>query len=216
MEERYTCPQCGKRFSFIRYDIIDTGKQPEMKEKVRNGEAFYASCPSCGWHTHFDYSFLYREEDTHTLIYYANSREFYEAAYYRMIGRNGGSDFETIRTWNRRVVTSRRDLLEKLLILDCRLDDRIIEIMKGLAFISLKQKHPDIEVDTVLFDRGGDGSCYFRFSRGETVEAAYAFDKTLYRRIDEVLGPRIREIAEGDVVINSQWAARVMKKLESL
>ena len=133
-----------------------------------------------------------------------------------MTGRNGGSGFESIRTWRRRVVTSRRDFLEKLLILDCGLDDRIIEIMKGLAFISLKQKHPDAEVDTVLFDRGGDGSCYFRFSRNETVEAAYAFEQSLYRRIDEVLGPRIRELSKGNVVINSQWAAGAMKKLESL
>lgn len=32
MEERYTCPQCGKPFPFIRYDVIDTGKRPDMKE----------------------------------------------------------------------------------------------------------------------------------------------------------------------------------------
>lgn len=216
MEERYTCPQCGKPFPFIRYDVIDTGKRPDMKEKVRNGDAFYVSCPYCGWHTHFDYSFLYREEGTHTLIYYANSREFYEAAYYRMTGRNGGRDFESIRTWKRRVVTSRNDLLEKLLILDCGLDNRIIEIMKGLAFISLKQKYPAAEVDTVLFDRGGDGSCYFRFSKNETVKAAYAFEESLYGRIDKVLGPKIRELSQEDVVINSQWAAGIMKELESL
>lgn len=215
MEERYTCPRCGKPFSFIRRDVIDTGKEPDMKEKVRTGEAFYVSCPSCGWHTHFDYSFLYREADTGTLIYYANSREFYEAAYYRMTGRSG-QDFDSIRSWNRRIVTSRNDLLGKLLILDSGLDDRIIEIMKGLAFISLKQKHPEEEVDTVLFDRGGDGNQYFRFSKKGTVKAAYAFERPLYRRIDEVLGPKIRELFKDDVVINSQWAAGIMKKLENL
>ena len=48
MEERYTCPQCGKPFSFVRHDVIDTGKEPAMKEKVRSGEPFTFPVPPAG------------------------------------------------------------------------------------------------------------------------------------------------------------------------
>ena len=215
-EQHFTCPQCGKTFPVLSYEVIDTGKDPSMKEKVRTGEAFAASCPFCGWHTRFDYSFLYWEEDTKTLIYYANSKELYEAAYRRMTGRTGGADWESIKSWKRRVVTSRNDLLEKLLILDGGLDDRIIEIMKGLAFVSLKQNRPDVEVDTVLFDQGNDGNHYFRFSKKEKVEAAYVFERSLYEKIRRGLSPFLDKLSEGEVVINSQWAAGAVKKIESM
>lgn len=216
INQEFTCPKCGKEFNFLRYDVIDTGKDPLMKEKVRNGDAFYAACPFCGWSTHFDYPFLYREEDTRTLIYYANSKEIYEAAYYRMTGSTNGAEWEQIKDWTRRVVTSRNDFLEKLLILDGGLDDRIIEIMKGLAFVSLKQNQPDVEVDTVLFDQGNDGNHYFRFSKNDKVLAAYAFERPLYNQIRQGLMPLMGKLSEGEVVINSQWAAGAMKKIESI
>ncbi len=214
-EPSFACLQCGKTFSFHRHDKIDTGKDPSMKEKVRNGEAFAVTCPSCGWHTHMDYSFLYREEESHTLIYYANTKEIYESAYRYMTGRTGPG-WESIRGWIRRVVTSREDLLEKLLILDGGLDDRIIEIMKGLAFVSMKQHQPDAGADTVLFDEGSDGNHYFRFSKEGRVEAAYAFELPMYEKIKNGLAPLLPKLSGEEVVINSQWAAGAMKRIQSL
>ena len=38
--QEITCPQCGKKLSFQVWDSINTQEYPEMKEKVRNDEAF--------------------------------------------------------------------------------------------------------------------------------------------------------------------------------
>ena len=46
--QEITCPKCGKKTSFLVWDSINTMKDPEMKEKVRNDEAFRFHCPECG------------------------------------------------------------------------------------------------------------------------------------------------------------------------
>ena len=208
-----TCPKCHGTFSFTTYPAFDTGDNILWKEKVRTGEAFLGKCPHCGYETHYDYSFLYKERDTHFLMYYAANKEEYQKAYAMMTGQDPMVNWDAISSWTRRVVTSREDVLEKLMILDDGLDDRIIEILKALAFVSLHQQKPELAIDTVLFDKGQDGNHYFRFSEKGKVLAAYAFDRPMYERVKRNLGDALGKISENQVVINSQWAVGVLKAM---
>ena len=208
-----TCPQCHGTFTFTTYPAIDTKDDGMWAEKVRTGEAFLGKCPHCGWETHYDYSFLYKEREKNFLMYYAANEEDYKSGYAMMTGHDSMVDWEKISSWTRRVVTSREDVLEKLMILDDGLDDRIIEILKALAFVSLHQHKPELSVDTVLFDRGSDGNHYFRFSEKGKVVAAYAFERPMYERVKRNLGENLRHLTGGEVVINSQWAVKALQTL---
>ena len=208
-----TCPQCRKNFNFTTYPAIDTKDDVMWAEKVRTGEAFLGKCPHCGWETHYDYSFLYKEREKNFLMYYAANEEAYKSGYAMMTGHDPMVDWDKISSWTRRVVTSREDVLEKLMILDDGLDDRIIEILKALAFVSLHQHQPELSVDTVLFDRGSDGNHYFRFSEKEKVVAAYAFERPMYERVKRNLGENLRHLTGDEVVINSQWAVKALQTL---
>ena len=42
--EKITCPHCHKESDFILWDSINTSLDPEMKAKVRSGEAFKWVC----------------------------------------------------------------------------------------------------------------------------------------------------------------------------
>lgn len=208
-----TCPQCHGTFTFTTYPAIDTKDDGMWAEKVRTGEAFLGKCPHCGWETHYDYSFLYKEREKNFLMYYAANEADYKSGYAMMTGHDPMVDWEKISSWTRRVVTSREDVLEKLMILDDGLDDRIIEILKALAFVSLHQHQPELSVDTVLFDRGSDGNHYFRFSEKGNVVAAYAFERPMYERVKRNLGENLRHLTGGEVVINSQWAVKALQTL---
>ena len=208
-----TCPQCHGTFTFTTYPAIDTKDDGMWAEKVRTGEAFLGKCPHCGWETHYDYSFLYKEREKNFLMYYAANEADYKSGYAMMTGHDPMVDWEKISSWTRRVVTSREDVLEKLMILDDGLDDRIIEILKALAFVSLHQHKPELSVDTVLFDRGSDGNHYFRFSEKGNVVAAYAFERPMYERVKRNLGENLRHLTGGEVVINSQWAVKALQTL---
>lgn len=209
-----TCPQCGGTFSFTTYPAIHTKEDILWKDKVRTGEAFLGTCPHCGFQTHYDYSFLYKEEDTHFLMYYAANEEEYKKGYAMMTGQDPMVNWDAISGWRRRVVTSREDILEKLMILDDGLDDRVIEILKALAFVSLHQQKPELAIDTVLFDRGPDGNHYFRFMEKGTCQAAYAFERPMYERVKRNIGEALQKLSDNQVVINSQWAVTALKALE--
>lgn len=207
------CPQCHGTFAFTTYPAIDTKDDVMWAEKVRTGDAFLGKCPHCGWETHYDYSFLYKEREKNFLMYYAANEEDYKKGYAMMTGHDPMVDWDKISAWTRRVVTSRADVLEKLMILDDGLDDRIIEILKALAFVSLHQHKPELSVDTVLFDRGSDGNHYFRFSEKGNVVAAYAFERPMYERVKRNLGDNLNHLTGGEVVINSQWAVKALQVL---
>ena len=43
--QEITCPKCGKKHSFSVWDSINVMEHPDMREKVRNDEAFVFNAP---------------------------------------------------------------------------------------------------------------------------------------------------------------------------
>ena len=83
-----TCPACQKLFSFTTHPAFDTGEDASIAEKVRTGEAFVGACPHCGHAEHYSYSFLYKERESHALLYYADNEEDFRKACAIMTGRD--------------------------------------------------------------------------------------------------------------------------------
>lgn len=48
MQTQITCPNCGTPFVADIHQIIDTGRQPQLKEMLLSGQLNLAICPSCG------------------------------------------------------------------------------------------------------------------------------------------------------------------------
>ena len=145
-----TCPACQKLFSFTTHPAFDTGEDASIAEKVRTGEVFVGACPHCGHAEHYSYSFLYKERESHALLYYADNEEDFRKACAIMTGRDPSVPWAGIADWSRRVVANRQVLLEKLLLLDLHLDDRVIEIMKVLAHSFLQKQKPGLLVEPSL------------------------------------------------------------------
>lgn len=57
--KKIICPNCKTESDFLLWDSINTSLDPEMKEKVRNGEAFKWKCPFCGNEAMVEYTTLY-------------------------------------------------------------------------------------------------------------------------------------------------------------
>lgn len=76
--QEITCPQCGKKHSFRVWDSINTREYPEMKEKVRNDEAFRYRCPDCGAAAILNYNFLYHQQEDKVLIFVDADGSSYE------------------------------------------------------------------------------------------------------------------------------------------
>lgn len=209
------CPHCGKSMVFSPIDYINTEERPEMIQKVRDGEAFVSICGHCGKKSHMDYSFLYYQPSALFLVYYATDQEDYEKAWKMLTGqdRERRLDEEKLRGVKKRLVTSREALREKLIILDGGFDDRVIELMKGLAFMSLRRHSPELHPERVLFDMGADGNHYFRFEEKGKVIAAYAFEAPMYREIETGVKDMLETLSRNQPVINAEWGAKALRTI---
>lgn len=48
MQTQITCPNCGTPYMADVYQIIDVGRQPQLKEMLLSGQLNFAVCPNCG------------------------------------------------------------------------------------------------------------------------------------------------------------------------
>ncbi|MCQ2513223.1 MAG: CpXC domain-containing protein [Lachnospiraceae bacterium] len=111
---------------------------PDMKEKVRSGEAFRWTCPHCGNTANVNYTTLYHQMEGHVMIYLVFGDQ--EKAIEMMQGfyrDNEGNIVDADEDYRNRVVGTMNEFREKLMILDAGLDDRIIELMKLFILANL-------------------------------------------------------------------------------
>ncbi len=204
-----TCESCGGKFSFTTRPAIDTGTEPSMKEMVRSGEAFLGVCPHCGAKSYYDYSFLYKERETNTILYYAASEEDFQEACRLLTGYHAAVPWSSISSWRRRVVTSRGDFAEKLRLLDAGLDDRVVEILKVLAYSSLRQKKPELAVERVQFEER-DGTYGFCFYGEGKLYTALGFDKAMYEGVKNRYASQLTAHEREDVLVDRDWALKLL------
>jgi len=207
-----TCPRCGKTVAFERISYIDAGKDPSAIEKVKSGEMFLTPCPGCGEDIFIDQSFLYFRPDAMLLMYYAADADAYKAAWKLLTGTDADRALDDTKLTGvrRRLVTSRESFLEKQMIFEGGLDDRLIEIMKVFVFAALKKNHPEMEADKILFDLGSDGNHYFRVLDGKETIAIRAFERPDYNEIRMHIGDRLAAFSENVPVIGAKWAAETL------
>ena len=70
MLTQITCPNCGTPFSAEVHQIIDVGRQPELKQMLLSGQLNVAVCPSCGAGGQLANAMLYHDPAHELLMMY--------------------------------------------------------------------------------------------------------------------------------------------------
>ena len=216
--EKIICPNCKTESDFLLWDSINTCLDPEMKEKVRNGEAFKWKCPTCGNEAMVEYTTLYHQMEDRVMIYYVPGEGDKTETIELMKGRRKNKDGEYVEMdmkfdegYIKRVVDTRNQFREKLSILDAGLDDRIIELMKIFMLAQLEDKNEELEIEEVLFDKLEDGTKTFavRLDDGRWAQINYSEDMYDYfaKNVQEIL-----EEESDAVVVDGVWALEVIKR----
>lgn len=199
--ETITCPQCGEKSDFMIWESINTQIDPEMKNKVRTGEAFLWKCPNCGCEASIEYSCLYHQMEDSIMIYYVPNNAEEAIKMFSEMQENKadflGMEFGDNYTF--RVVKTKNQLKEKLNILDAKLDDRIIEIMKPFL---ISQLDKNIHIKEMLFDIQDDEYCFA--VNTEDGWGQVGFYQELYDKLVQQFDPIL--INDKSVVIDFKWA----------
>lgn len=204
--EKITCPQCSKESDFIVWDSINTVLDPDMKEKVRSGEAFHWKCPFCQNEAAVEYACLYHQMDDHIMIYYvpgdaSDAIEFMQS--------DDAFILSTMKEYTKRVVKTRNQFREKLLILDASLDDRVIELMKPFMISMLHDNEPDLHVQEIRFAVQQDGTYCFAVHTEQNGWGHTEFHQGLYDHIAQSFHEKLK--AHEDIVVDFDWAMSVIR-----
>jgi hypothetical protein len=101
------------------------------------------------------------------------------------------------------------DMIEKILIFDQQLDDRVLELAKLSTAISLMMENPQIHVEGLYYSPS-DHDDGFVVMTEEGFAGETELDKTLYRRIEQETLPLLDEEMLSKTRIDHEWAVKAM------
>lgn len=217
MDEKFastiTCPKCGTKHNAELWAVVDVDKDPALKDKLITGELFRFFCPRCGYRALVNHSFLYRCESRHLFIWYAADEQTFSEACLNMTQQMKASFVLPAGQQDRcRVVASRRALVEKLLIDDSGLDDRVVEIIKVLLYLRRTETEKDVSIQDVVFDRNVENVPHIRFLHTDGTSAVMEIPEKLVRDVER----NARDILAGQLghepVVDARWANRVINQ----
>ena len=215
-KETITCPAGGKADEFLIWDSINTVIDPEMKEKVRTGEAFKWTCPHCGNTATVNYTTLYHQMEDHVMIYLVHGDkteavEVLQGLYRDKDGNLIESRIRPDEDYRNRVVGTMNEFREKLMILDAGLDDRVIELMKLFMVSHLQESDKNLQIEEFLFSGQNKESASFAVNTGEQGWGSVAFAVDFYDHIAEHFKDAIA--TDKAVIVDQKWALDLFRNL---
>ena len=196
------------------WSSINTMLDPEMKEKVRTGEAFMWECPHCGYKVPVVYATLYHQMEDKIMIYFVEDKvEAVEMI--KRLSDEGEDDFDILgdfyeADYTIRVVDSIGKFREKLKIFDEKLDDRVMELTKAFLRYKLLLSDPGVKIKEFLFDTTADGTKLFSLLLDDGSRASIDYEEDLYDSVKN----NFKEIIDTDenFIIDSEWADSILLK----
>lgn len=147
----FTCPHCKNKFEVTVYPVINLQEDAELYEDLFSLELFKIECEHCKKVTMIEYNLLVVDMYKKYIIYLYkdNLDEFNTTKENFFISLQSNEKFKSVLDELKytRVVTSLSELLEKLLIFDYDLNDKVINKLKDELFL---QKAIDNEKYTNL------------------------------------------------------------------
>lgn len=123
------CPGCGAEGTRDTKKRVCVSEAPELKEEILSGSFFEWKCPSCGKQFFIDDVFLYNDDDNKFMVYLVPgfSEESLQVPTIIKTDEKYDTDNSVLR-----VAAGFVDFVEKIRILEERLDDRAIEAVKAV------------------------------------------------------------------------------------
>ena len=115
----FKCPACGRRISVNTWISVNVSINPELKTQILDGTFGEGPCPFCGAEGRFLSPFLYHDQQKKIMVGVMSDFTSAMKNQPKPIG------------YRLRTVKDLGSLIEKILIFDDGMDDRLIELIKG-------------------------------------------------------------------------------------
>ena len=193
------CSHCGRKGDYIVWDSVNTERNRELADKVKDESLFEWTCPHCGHREAVWYPCLYHDMNRRFMVFYCNDRKI-----------DVPRDLKG-QSYLLRLTRTPEEFIEKILILEQGLDDRAIAMMKPFVVGDLVLK--GAPEDTALYFRCIDqGHFLFEsFHEGESGGyVAYDLGRFYNWCVTQKLGSPLRDVFQ---VVDDAWAEKQRNKV---
>lgn len=201
----YICDACHRKNEFDVTEYVNARENPALKEKLVSGKLFLQKCSSCGHENIVVSSMLYEDPDLHLIVEMipkGNPEEGKRLEHTYPVSSENGS-------YRKRVVHEPNDLLEKIAIFSEGLDDRVIEIMKISASVSILNQQ-NIVVSDMYFSPSEKDREFDVLVKHEFY-GTLPFRQELYDAISESMIPQLNRHEASASLIDADWALEVIR-----
>lgn len=210
LERKILCPDCKLMSRQNIYPTINAKNSIEQKNALLDGSLFLWQCPHCKAMFNLQYPVLYHDPDQQLLIYYSP-----EAKYNSISDNHILDEFEQLKNFTKRVVSSLNDLKEKILIFNNELNDMYIEVAK-LTLSELLEKQTNnkiIDSKFCIFDEKTSSLGFAFFARGKEEPFLKNVKIDAYDKAAEIVDEYLSKINlnDGFIKIDKNWAKEVME-----
>ena len=188
-----TCPNCGTALEASLYESLNIDQDESLRELLIKNEVNRITCDNCEFSFVIDKPLLYNDPLNDIMIYWlpleGDSIENGQQRFRDFIHSLTQTLPSDIYAPQVHLVFDRIELLERIFVLECDLDERIIEYMKYMIYTRNPEK-VDPQHKILLFnaqDSTAEQLCFI-FMDDETrkVEGMLQYSRDVYASLDEM------------------------------
>ena len=137
------CPSCGQVHSMTAWSFIDVSDNPDLKEDLLKGKVNIFECPDCSYKAPISSPLLYFDESKNILFSFVPSdgtkdkHNEFEEFKKRSVNYKENEKFKGRIL---RYITGYNEILEKILVYDEGLSDKVTELIKLMILMQEPEK----------------------------------------------------------------------------
>lgn len=197
------CPHCGHKQNMVVWAVIHGDTNTKTKQKIIDGTFFNQICKECGKSFSVIYPTLYEDDENHTMIYYAQTSMQESVAIQTILQRREAVSEE--RDYSIRVTSNPDRWREKVNIANCKLDDRIVEIMKIALLEKLNGDGSLGHVDDILCWCHKDEEDFELEIFGDN-HCIVGVRKSFYKYLESKCKATLNRVEPNPMIVDMPWA----------
>jgi hypothetical protein len=212
--ETITCKSCGCQQQFTVWESLNITLDPEKRRDLVTGDLTRFTCEKCGWSSEVLHALLYHDMEKRVLIWLVPPGGDLNKDLVPFVKRMADYRF--------RRVTTRNQLVDKMLIFDCDLDDRVVECFKLLIQYRLVTEKKPVPRDLFFLDVTesdvGEEIIVFEFNTDGQAQC-FEFPLNTFHELEALVEPHLPASKSERglwLQVNAEYARPIFKELGDL
>jgi len=180
-----TCKKCSREFATYIHSSVNVRHDIQLREKILNNKFFELTCPKCGFINPILHDVLYHDMDNKFMIW-LNVPDENNSINFEMFALEGAT--KILKDYTLRITTYPYFFVEKIHLLENRLDDRTMELYK--FFMKERLRYPLKTANDFFhftgFSKGLFGKKKINYNyvenNGNFFNKAYSFNEDVFRQ----------------------------------